>query len=125
MGRLKVRTVNKQIYEEASQWLVELHAGDVDAAGHERLDAWFRASPQHIRAFLELSSIWEDGADSDLDHHSSIKSLIALARASDSVTSLERLQHASDKSAQEAVNGNKSRSAAIRWTRPCRDSRSR
>lgn len=76
-----VKARNKQIYEEASEWLVELRVGDMDAAAHERLDAWFRESPHHIRAFLELSSIWEDGGDPDIDRDNSMDALIARARA--------------------------------------------
>jgi transmembrane sensor len=72
--------VNQQIYREASEWLVDLRVGDFDPAASERLDAWFRASPEHIRAFLELSSIWEDGADPDLDKANSTDDLIARAR---------------------------------------------
>jgi transmembrane sensor len=82
------RQVNKQVYEEASEWLVELRVGDVDAGLRERLDAWFRESPQHIRAFLELSSIWEDGGDPDLDRAHSTDELIARARGSSNVVAL-------------------------------------
>lgn len=74
------KTGNRQIYEEASEWLVELRTGELDAATRRRLDAWFRASPEHIRAYLELSSIWEDGGDPDIDHANSTDALIALAR---------------------------------------------
>ena len=77
-----LKTRNKQIYEEASEWLVELRVGDIDATARERLDAWFRESPHHIRAFLEVSSIWEEGDDPDLDRDNSTDALIARARAS-------------------------------------------
>jgi transmembrane sensor len=81
---------NQQIFEEASEWLVELRTGEPDAAMRERLDAWFRASPEHIRAYLELSSIWEDCGDSDLDRSHSTDELIVLARAAANVVPLER-----------------------------------
>jgi len=84
-----IKTRNKQIYEEAAEWLVELRVGDKDAAARQRLDAWFRESPQHIRAFLELSSIWEEGGDPDLDRDNSAEVLIARARASTNVIALE------------------------------------
>ena len=58
--------LNITIYNEAAEWLIELREGDVDAGTRERLDSWFRASPEHIRAYLELSSIWEEGADPDM-----------------------------------------------------------
>jgi transmembrane sensor len=71
--------VNRQIYEEASEWLVEVRVGVVDAAARERLDAWFRASPENIRAFLELADIWGEGGDPDLNRRHSTEELIARA----------------------------------------------
>jgi transmembrane sensor len=82
--------MNKQIYEEASEWLIELRVGDIDAVARGRLDSWFRESPHHIRAFLELSSIWEDGSDPDLDRDHSTDALIAKARAATNVIPLEK-----------------------------------
>src|ERR1700674_2489127 len=80
--------LNLPIYEQAADWLIELREGDVDAGTRERLDAWFRASPEHIRAYLELSSIWEEGADPDLDRTHSTQDLIARARATSNVIPL-------------------------------------
>src|ERR1700739_5029138 len=82
------RSAHKQIYEEAAEWLVELRVGVVDARMRSGLDAWFRESPQHIRAFLELSSIWEDGSDPDLDRAHTTDELIERARAATNVVSL-------------------------------------
>ena len=73
--------LNTQIYEQASDWLVELRVGDIDVAARQRFDAWLRTSPEHIRAYLELSSIWEDGGDPKLDRNNSTDKLIAQARA--------------------------------------------
>jgi transmembrane sensor len=99
---------NSQIYEEASEWLVELRTGEVDAGTRERLDAWFRASPEHIRAYLELSSIWEDGGDPDLDRAHSTDALIALARTATNVIPLERPEKVkAAATAQTAVAGAK------------------
>jgi transmembrane sensor len=81
--------LNTQIYEQASDWLVELRVGDIDAAARRRFDAWLRTSPEHIRAYLELSAIWEDGGDPNLDRDNSIESLIAQARAATNVIPLD------------------------------------
>jgi len=78
-------TLNTQIYKQASDWLVELRVGDIDIAVRQRFDAWLRTSPEHIRAYLELSSIWEDSADPQLDRKNSIEMLIAQARAATNV----------------------------------------
>ncbi|MGH3429865.1 MAG: FecR/PupR family sigma factor regulator, partial [Mycobacteriales bacterium] len=77
--------MNRQIYEEASLWLVELRVGDMDAAARAKLDAWFRTSPEHIRAYLELSSLWEEGADKDLSRACTTAELIARARETHNV----------------------------------------
>ena len=84
-----VKIRNKQIYEEAAEWVVEVRVGDMDAPTRKRLDAWIRESPRHIRAFLELSCLWEEAEDSDLDRGNSTESLIAAARASTNVIALE------------------------------------
>jgi len=84
-----LKTRNKQIYEEAGEWLVNLRVGDMDAAAHKQLDAWFRESPHHIRAFLELSAIWEETEGANLASGKSTESLIARARASTNIIALE------------------------------------
>jgi transmembrane sensor len=81
--------MNRQIYEEASEWIVELRAGDVDHGARERLDAWLRTSPQHIQAFLELAGLWEECSDPDLDQRNSKELLMARARDSINVIALE------------------------------------
>ncbi len=81
--------LNSPIYEQAAEWLIELREGEVDASTCERLDAWFRESPQHIRAYLELSAVWEDGANTDLDRRNTTEELIALARSSSNVVPLK------------------------------------
>lgn len=80
---------NKQIYEEASAWVVELHLGEMDAAAREQLDGWFRRSPEHIRAFLQISCLCEELEDSKLDLGYSLEALIARASASTKVIALE------------------------------------
>jgi transmembrane sensor len=72
---------NSQIYEEASVWFVEMRAGDVDAAGRQRFDAWVRKSPEHLRAYLEISEIWDDAPLVDEAQTVTADALIAKARA--------------------------------------------
>jgi len=79
---------NKQVYEEASEWVVELHLGEMDAVAREQLDAWLRRSPEHIRAFLQISCLCEELEDSKLDLGYSLEALIARARASTKVIAL-------------------------------------
>jgi transmembrane sensor len=100
--------LNITIYNEAAEWLIELREGDVDAGTRERLDSWFRASPEHIRAYLELSSIWEEGADPELDRTHSTDDLIARARGSSNVVplsaSVEPREHPADRSVAQPAD---------------------
>jgi transmembrane sensor len=98
--------LNQPIYEQAADWLIELRDGEVDSSTRERLDAWFRASPEHIRAYLELSAIWEDGADADLDRTLSTEDLIERARDSSNVFAFKG-------SASDATSANKALAAPV------------
>ena len=55
--RLKL---NAQIYEEACEWFVECRAGDLDDAGRQVFHRWLRKSPEHIGAYLEIATIWDE-----------------------------------------------------------------
>jgi transmembrane sensor len=68
---------------------VKLRVGEMDSVAHQQLDAWFRESPHHIRAFLELSAIWEETEGADLASGKSTESLIARAQASANIIALE------------------------------------
>jgi len=54
--------MNTQIYEEACSWFVDMRARDVDAAARQRFDAWIRKSPEHLRAYLEITELWQDAS---------------------------------------------------------------
>lgn len=56
---------NTQIYSEAADWLLEFRSGDVDAAGRKAFYAWLCTSPEHMRAYLELAAIWNEGGRLD------------------------------------------------------------
>jgi transmembrane sensor len=71
--------MNTQIYEEASDWLVKNREGDLDPPEKKRFDAWLRESPQHLRAYLEMSAVWEDVASIDPSLNASADELIARA----------------------------------------------
>ncbi|MFC4313065.1 FecR family protein [Steroidobacter flavus] len=53
--------INAQILEEAAEWFVEFDQEDIDLASRRRFDEWLRRSPDHVRAFLELVPVWEQG----------------------------------------------------------------
>jgi transmembrane sensor len=82
-------TFNQQISEEAAEWFVEFRLGHIDAGGRRAFDSWLRTSPEHLRAYLELAALWEEG--SALNAHRGLNSddLIALARTEGNVVSLD------------------------------------
>jgi transmembrane sensor len=119
MTRDSKPNLNLPIYEQAADWLLELREGDLDAVARERLDAWFRASPEHIRAYLELSSLWEEGADPYLDRTHSTQELIARARETSNVIPLSANIEPQQPSAEALMNER----SATSPTAPSNDSR--
>ena len=51
---------NSQILQEASTWFVELSEGDITDKVREQFSDWLCASPEHVRAYLQISALWED-----------------------------------------------------------------
>ncbi|MGH8208538.1 MAG: FecR family protein, partial [Steroidobacteraceae bacterium] len=80
--------VNAQILEEAAEAIVELNAADPDHAFRKKFDAWLRTSPEHVRAYLELLPIWEEGTALPLYSDASVEDLIARAKRADNIVLL-------------------------------------
>lgn len=80
--------MNAQIYEEASDWLVKHRDGGLDKCEKMAFDAWLRQSPQHVAAYLEMSSLWERMPGLDPIRNLSAEELIMRARADDNVIAL-------------------------------------
>jgi transmembrane sensor len=71
--------MNIQIYEEASEWIIRHRDGTLDSDSRQHFDQWLRESPQHIRAYLEMASIWEVVSELDPNHIAAADELIAHA----------------------------------------------
>ena len=52
--------LNDQAREAAADWLIAFSEGEVDASGRDRFLTWLRSSPEHVRAYLRVSALWED-----------------------------------------------------------------
>jgi transmembrane sensor len=87
VGRLKL---NEQISEEAAEWLVEFRMGDIDAEGRRAFDEWVRSSPEHLRAFLEIAAIWNEGGALDAAREIDLDALIARARTEQNVVPISQ-----------------------------------
>ena len=93
--------MNLQIYEEASEWIVKHRDGGLDAREKKIFDEWLRESPQHVRAYLEMSSVWEDVPLLDPTWNPEADELVARARGDDNVVSLAPPSHAAGLSLSE------------------------
>lgn len=81
--------INHQIYAEASEWLVEFRSGDVDASARKTFYLWLRTSPEHMRAYLELAAIWNEGSGLDAAREFDDSTLLESVRADANVVTLE------------------------------------
>lgn len=80
--------MNTQIYEEASEWVVQHRTGELGAQDRRRFDAWLRQSPQHVSAYLEMSSIWEGVPQIDASLNPTAAQLIEQSRVDSNVVPL-------------------------------------
>ncbi len=97
--------MNKQIIEEAAEWFVEFNADTPDAEMRRRFDTWLRASPEHVRAFLEIVPIWEDGARLPLDADVTPEQLIERSRATNNVVPIQSMRTMEGKPAENVPAG--------------------
>jgi transmembrane sensor len=61
MTRRKVLPLPPQLLKAAADWFVEFHEGNVPAAQRAEFVQWLRASPEHVRAYVQMSAHWEEG----------------------------------------------------------------
>lgn len=80
--------MNAQIQSEAADWLVEFQTGEVNASARARFADWLRSSPEHVCAYIELVTLWEDARLFDRGRTIDIDVLIAAARTEPDVVSL-------------------------------------
>ncbi|HEX4240248.1 MAG TPA: FecR domain-containing protein [Steroidobacteraceae bacterium] len=101
--RLKLNT---QIYEEACEWFMDCRAGDLDDAARAALDCWLRKSPEHLRAYLEIAAIWDEGLSLDPKGKFDRDTLIAQAALDhDNVVELPPLRSAEPPRQDVAAQG--------------------
>src|SRR5215216_6134059 len=81
--------LSANIVDEASAWLIEFQEGEVDAAARQAFDAWLRRSPEHVRAYLEISAVWEEGRVLKMPANAELEDLIARAKAERNVYPLD------------------------------------
>lgn len=75
----------KRLRGDAAQWFVEFRDGAMDAQRREMFDAWLRTSPEHIRAYLEVSAFWADVPEAFVGRDIDVEAIVAAAREEDGV----------------------------------------
>lgn len=81
-------SLNDQISQEAAEWLVEFRSGDLDSTGQREFDVWLRASPEHIRAFIEMSALWHEAGTIDPRRQLDVEEAIARSQNEQNVAAL-------------------------------------
>jgi len=76
-------SIRPQVMEEAAGWLVECQASELQASQRVEFDSWLRASPEHVRAYLELLPLWDSGTRINATAVPDVDTLITWARSAD------------------------------------------
>ena len=103
MLRKRHRTsVNEQIQDEATEWFIRFCEDEVDGSACAEFDAWLRLSPQHVRAYLDISAFWVAAGSVTRTPKVDVDLLVERARAAGNVVVLEQTK------AQAPVKGERS-----------------
>lgn len=73
---MKRRTFNKQIADQAAEWVVRFDDGPLDASEREGLVAWLKESPAHVDEFLTSLALFESTALADPDMSTAVSDLL-------------------------------------------------
>lgn len=80
--------IHEHIREEAIAWLVGFCEEEIDADGRERFERWLKASPENVRAYLQIAALWEAAAQSRHARSLEIDELVQRAAAETNILEL-------------------------------------
>lgn len=80
--------INEQILEEACGWFIDCNEAELDAAARENFNQWLLRSPEHVRAYLEIASTWEQSSNLTGSHNCDVPALVAAAVSESNVFAL-------------------------------------
>jgi transmembrane sensor len=95
---------NSQILEEASTWFAEFCGGEVASSDCEAFSAWLKASPEHVRAYLAASAIFDDLGALEKHRTADAQALIDRVLAEGNVVRLEDRRAIAPAGASSAVS---------------------
>ncbi len=82
---------NRQILEEASAWFVEFRLGHIDKIKRRDFMRWLKCSPEHVRAYMEISGAYAKLPSAAVVGHADIAQLIERTRARSNVVPLDNV----------------------------------
>lgn len=82
---------NRQILEEASSWFVEFRLSNPDHAKRKDFMRWLKRSPEHIRAYMEISSAYAKLPNATTVEPAAVERLVERAKARSTVVPLDTL----------------------------------
>jgi len=88
VSKRKAPKLSGQILDEATTWFVEFGEGELSQSAREEFIRWLRTSPEHVRAYLQVTAHWEDASALKGSQTRTVEELIALARAEGNVIAL-------------------------------------
>jgi transmembrane sensor len=80
---------NEQIRDEATDWFVRFCEQEVDGPRCKEFDAWLRTSPEHIRAYLDISAFWEAAGSMTRTRQIDVDKLVRLACEDNNIVAFE------------------------------------
>lgn len=72
-------SVHRELVMQASEFFVEFRAGDVPNKVRARFQRWLRASPEHIRVYLECAASWSQLPTADPEGRIDTQAILAAA----------------------------------------------
>lgn len=85
--------VHDHIREEAIAWLVGFCEKEIDGDGRKRFERWLKASPENVRAYLQVAALWEAAAESS-NARPEVDELVRRAAAETNIVELSTLHDA-------------------------------
>jgi len=78
VSKRKAPKLSGQILDEATTWFVEFGEGELSQSAREEFIRWLRTSPEHVRAYLQITAHWEDARALKESQTRTIEELIGL-----------------------------------------------
>lgn len=84
----RLNLVHEHIRDEAVAWFVGFCEKEIDGDGRERFERWLKASPENVRAYLQIAALWEAAAESGKARSLEVDDLVRRAAAETNVVEL-------------------------------------